>query len=378
MNELEEYRAEIDKIDKELVALFEKRMDAVLKVAEYKKKNNMQIFHKDREDIVIDKVLKDLKNKDYSKEIVEFFNNLMHISKEYQRKKISKNKLTSDICIERGEILKKKVVGFPGVKGAFTEEAAIHFFGEDSIRQEYEEFEDVFKALEKGEIYYGIIPLENSSTGAVSVTYDLLRKYNFYIIGEECLKVEQHLVGVSGAKVEDIKEVYSHAQGIAQCSGFLKNYSDWKLIPYHNTATSAKFVRDLGDKSKAAIASERAAKIYGLDIIKSGINDESENNTRFIVISKELRVVNDADKISVMFSLENEAGTLYRLLSFFAKNNLNMIKIESRPVQDTPWKYFLYVDFEGNIESEEVVTALRLIKKNSAYFKMLGSYKKKI
>ena len=147
MEELEKYRTEIDEIDKSIVELFEKRMDAVLNVAEYKKKNNMQVFHKNREDIVINKAINNLKNKDYSKEVVELFNDLMQISKEYQRRQISKSRIVNNIDIKRGDILKNKLIGFPGVKGAFTEEAAIHFFGQDSNRKEYREFEDVFKAL---------------------------------------------------------------------------------------------------------------------------------------------------------------------------------------------------------------------------------------
>lgn len=378
MSALDNYRKEIDEIDKELASLFEKRMDAVLKVAQYKKDNNLQIFHKDREDIVLKKALSNVSNKEYEDEVLQFFNSVMEIGKGHQRKLINDVKKLSEINYEISEIDVRRKVGFPGVEGAFTEEAAIKFFGSKINRVPYEEFEDVFKAIESDEVYYGVIPIENSSTGAISETYDLINKYGFYVVGETCLKIEQHLIGVKGSTVEDIKEVYSHPQGIEQSSEFLKNYSSWKLIPFHNTSISAKLIKDLGDKNKAAIASKRAADIYELDIIKKNVNNQKDNNTRFIVISKDMKVFKGADKVSVVFSLQNVAGTLYRLLSYLAEKNINMIKIESRPVKDDPWKYFFYVDFEGDINSEEVETALRLIEKNSAYFKLLGSYKRMV
>lgn len=378
MASLEDYRKEIDNIDKELTRLFEERMDVVLKVAQYKKDNNVGVFHKGREEEVIQKAISNLKNKDYADELTRFLNYTMEISRGLQKRKIDGVKKVSDLKFNHSGINKHAKIGFPGVKGAFTEEALLKFFGEDNERFAYEDFEDVFGALQNDEIEYGVLPIENSSTGAISDTYDLLRKYGFYIIGEEEIKIEQHLVGIPGAIIEKIDEVYSHPQGIEQSSEFLKQYNHWKLIPFHNTAISAKLIKDLGDKRKAAIASRRAAEIYGLEIIKESVNNQKDNSTRFVVIGKELLVNDGADKVSVMFTLGNEAGTLYRLLRHFAENNINMIKIESRPMKDVSWKYFLYVDFEGSIESEEVIKALELIEKSSEYFKLLGAYKKRV
>lgn len=378
MANLDDYRAEIDEIDKQLTELFEKRMDIVLKVAQYKKDNNMEIFQNGREEEVLNKAVNNLKNKDYTKEIKEFLNSTMEISRGLQKRKIDETKKLDDIKIVTENIEFSGRLGFPGVKGSFSEEALFKFFGEDHENISYATFEDVFIALEKGEIDYGIIPIENSSTGAVIDGYDLLRKYDFYIVGEESIKVDQHLVGIKGTKLSDIKEVYSHPQGISQSSEFLKKHNDWKLIPFNNTSTSAKLVRDLNDKSKVAIASNRAAKIYGLDIIKESINNSQENCTRFVIISKEMKVVDDADKVSVVFSLEHKVGTLYNLLRYFAENNINMMKIESRPMKDTSWRYFLYVDFQGTIRSEEARKALSYIEKEAAYFKVLGAYKSKI
>lgn len=378
MEALEGYRREIDKIDEELTKLFEKRMDVVLKVAQYKKNNKVDVLQKGREEEVLQKALNVLENKDYSDELIKFLNATMEISRGLQKRKMEEDLKLDNLEIFREEISRDKKVGFPGVSGAFTEEALIKFFGEGCKRNAYEEFEDVFLALQKGEVDYGIIPIENSSTGAISDTYDLLRKYGFYILGEECIRIEQHLIGLEGSIVEEIDEIYSHPQGIEQSSDFLKGYHHWKLIPFHNTAISAKLIKDLNDSTKAAIASKRAADIYGLKIIKKCINNQKDNYTRFIIISRDLKVVEEANKVSVVFSLENEAGTLYRLLRHFAEKNINMIKIESRPMKDSSWRYFLYVDFEGDIDSDEVKDALRLIEENSAYFKLLGAYEKKI
>lgn len=268
-------------------------------------------------------------------------------------------------------------IGYQGVKGSFSEEAMISFFGENNKSLNYEKFEDVFISLKNDEIDYGILPFENSCTGAITAVYDLISKYGFYIVGEECIKINQNLVGVKDATVDDIKEVYSHPQGFEQSKNFLRNHEDFKLIYFYNTAISAKHVSKLNDKSKAAIASSRAAKIYNLDILAKNIHDNNNNHTKFVIISKNLQSSKESNKITVSFSLENRAGSLYNLLGHFVKNNLNMIKIESRPSNGELWEYVLYVDLEGNINDEKVKNAIKLIKEETRYFKLLGCYKKK-
>lgn len=253
----------------------------------------------------------------------------------------------------------------------------ISFFGENNKSLNYEKFEDVFISLKNDEIDYGILPFENSCTGAITSVYDLISKYGFYIVGEECIKINQNLVGVKDATVDDIKEVYSHPQGFEQSKKFLRNHEDFKLIYFYNTAISAKHVSKLNDKGKAAIASSRAAKIYNLDILAKNIHDNNNNHTKFVIISKNLQSSKESNKITVSFSLENRAGSLYNLLGHFVKNNLNMIKIESRPSNGELWEYVLYVDLEGNINDEKVKNAINLIKEETRYFKLLGCYKKK-
>lgn len=380
MADIDDYRKRIDELDKEITKLFEERMDSVINVINYKMENNLSIFDRSREDEVIEKNLGYLNNKDYAEETKKFFVNLMEVSRELQSRKIEE---VQSIKEDRKDVIetnkqKQGKVGFFGVVGSFCEEAMIKYFGTADHSKAYDEFEDVFIAVKNDEIQYGVLPIENSSTGAISGVYDLLYKYGFYIIGEECIKIDQNLMGIPGTSLEDIKEVYSHPQPFEQSTNFFKQHSDWKLIPFHSTSVSAKLVSDLKDKSKAAIASKRAAKIYGLEILKANINNQSENSTRFIIVSKKFESDSSCDKVSVVFSLEHKAGTLYKLLRHFAENNINMMKIESRPMEKGAWKYFLYVDFEGNIESNEVKTALNLIEQSSAYFKLIGSYKKYI
>lgn len=372
MSELDEYRKQIDSIDKELIELFEKRMNIAIKVGKYKRKNNLPIFNGKREEEVVEKNVRNLNNSNYSDITRRFFENIMELSRSLQKNIANEDSATSNNIMKEN---KGVIVGYQGVKGSFSEEALLKYFESYNNTRNYETFEDVFNALEKNEINKAILPIENSYTGAIAEIYDLLVKYGFYIIGEECIKIDQNLIGIKGTKIDEIQEIYSHPQGFEQSKKFLKNYQNIKIIPYHNTAISAKLISDLKDSRKAAIASKKAAEIYGLEILKENINDKKDNYTKFIIIGKQLEYNTECNKISVVFSLENKAGILYSLLRYFAENNINMIKIESRPNKHESWKYLLYVDFEGSLQDSKVKNALELIEKNSGYFKIIGSYK---
>lgn len=267
-------------------------------------------------------------------------------------------------------------VGFQGVSGSFSEQALFAYFGHDVDTYPVNVFEDVFTELENNRIDYGVLPIENSSTGAISQVYDLLNKYTCYIVGETCVKVNHHLLGIKGAQIHDIEEIYSHPQAFEQSSNFLKQYPQWKIIPYYNTAKSAEFVEKQGSKAIGAIGSEKAAEIYHLDILAANINSNATNTTRFVVIGKELARKDTLNKVSIVLSTEHKAGCLYNVLRHFAENHINMLKIESRPIQDIPWEYFFYIDFEGNLKDEVIQTAIASMKKDSHYFKILGNYEK--
>lgn len=359
--DLDELRTEINGIDKKLVELFENRMEIVSQISEYKLKNNLPVLNSLRENEVIEKNINYLKDKNLSPYLKDFYINLMNISKDYQKSYRGKTEEV-DVC-------------FQGTLGSYSEEALREFFGENVKAHSVKEFEDVFKKLRDNNVEYGVLPIENSSTGAINEVYDLLRKYGLFIVGNMTLKINHNLMAIEDVKLSDIETVYSHPQAFKQCSEFLKE-KDFELIPYYNTAVSAEFVKEKKLKNIAAIGSKRAADMNGLKILKTNINNADNNYTRFIIIGKNLETDTSHDSISIVFSSPNRSGSLYDSLGIFKKNNLNMTRIESRPVAGKPWEYFFYIDFEGDINNTHIKDAIKDIKKNSSYFKLLGSYKR--
>lgn len=362
--DLNQCRDEIDRIDKELIRLFQERMEVVENVGKYKKAHNIPILNEEREKQVIEKNLLLMKDS-LKKEGKEFLEDLMSISRKYQQKILmNKNIKKSD-----------STIGYPGVRGSFCHQALIEYFGTEENTKNYKEFEDVFDDLKNDNIDYGVLPIENSSTGAITKVYDLIRNYGFHIVGEQYVSIDQNLIGLDGSEITDIKEVYSHTQGFEQSSRFLDAHKDWTLIPHYNTAISVKYVKDMNDKTKAAIASKEAARIYDMHIIKEGINDNRNNTTRFVIISKTPESSKENNKNSIVFSLKHEAGSLYNVLKYFAQNSINLLKIESRPREETNWEYFFYIDFSGNMNDNNVINAVEQLKSNSSYYRLLGSYK---
>ncbi|SKC81294.1 chorismate mutase [Maledivibacter halophilus] len=382
MNELENLRREIDKVDKEIVASFEKRMETVLKIAKYKEKNNIEIFNQAREIEVLKKNILRLKNKRFEKSTERFLNKLMEISRDIQKEHLSDDRgrffVMEKLDKEPSPVKPSPVnirVGYQGEPGSFSEEALTQYFKGNVSTHNVREFEDVFEALKKDKIDYGVLPIENSSTGGISEVYDLLRKYGFYIIGERCIKVQHNLAAMKNTKFHEIQEVYSHPQAFKQCGEFFKDYPNIRLIPYKNTAISAKYIGKEQSRSKAAVCSEKAAQLYDLEIIRGDINCNKSNYTRFIIIGKNLTIDNDCNKISIVTTTSHTPGALYKILGFFAKNNLNMMKIESRPIIGRSWEYFFYIDFSGNLNNNSVKQSIEDIEKSSSYFQLLGNYK---
>lgn len=365
--DIEELRKRIDEVDEKLIELFEERMSIVLEIAEYKRKNGKNVYDAEREALVIKKGLDRLKNLSLSESTEKFLGTLMKISREAQDK----------IMLECGRFPEgtKIKAGFPGISGSFSEQALINYFGDNVDAVAIREFEGVFTELRAGNIDYGILPIENSSTGSVTDVYDLLNKYDFKIVGETCMKIDQHLLTVKGTKLSDIKEVYSHPQGLMQCSDYLKKHA-WQEFQLSNTSISAEYVASCGDKSKAAIGSSRAAELYGLEILAQNINFNSTSTTRFILIGRDIESDSYSNKISIVFSAAHKPGTLYGVLRNFALNNLNLLKIESRPIQVKPWEYIFYVDFEGNLSDIKVKEAMDAVGKESTWFKILGNYRR--
>ncbi len=371
MDELDRLRGQIDAVDKEIISLFEKRMGLVLGVAQYKKEHNTAVLQTSREDEVLKKAVENIQNKDYSDSARQLMVEIMGLSKDLQRKKIVKSNLISYVR-KPLDINGKK--GYYGDKGSNSQQAMIDFFGDDN-GESFATFEDIFVALKEDKIQYGVLPIENSSTGAITEVYDLLRKYGFFIVGEQWQGINHCLLGVTGTKLEDIREVYSHPQAITQCDNYLSG-SKWTIIPYKSTASSSKFVAEQKDKSKTAIASKRNAELYGLDVIAENIQSQSCNYTRFIVIGKNLLESDKSDKTSIVFALNSTPGALFNALKYFAKNGINLLNIESRPVENSPERYYFYVDLEYPCNSSKLNEALEYVAEVSSFFEIIGEYAK--
>lgn len=371
MDELDRLRGQIDAVDKEIISLFEKRMGLVLGVAQYKKEHNTAVLQTSREDEVLKKAVENIHNKEYSDSARQLMVEIMGLSKDLQRKKIVKSNLISYVR-KPLDINGKK--GYYGDKGSNSQQAMIDFFGDDN-GESFATFEDIFVALKEDKIQYGVLPIENSSTGAITEVYDLLRKYGFFIVGEQWQGINHCLLGVTGTKLEDIREVYSHPQAITQCDNYLSG-SKWTIIPYKSTASSSKFVAEQKDKSKTAIASKRNAELYGLDVIAENIQSQSCNYTRFIVIGKNLLESDKSDKTSIVFALNSTPGALFNALKYFAKNGINLLNIESRPVENSPERYYFYVDLEYPCNSSKLNEALEYVAEVSSFFEIIGEYAK--
>ena len=264
-------------------------------------------------------------------------------------------------------------VAYAGVPGAFAEMAMVDYFGENVEAINVKEFRDVADLVAEGKADYGVLPIENSSAGFVNGIYDLLDRYQLSIVGEQKVKVNQCLLGIPGTELSDIKTVFSHPQGLMQAREYLED-KDWKEVSMNNTAVSAKKVHDDGDKSQVAIASERAAKLYGLAVLNPMLNVSENNTARFVIVSNKKEYVKNANKVSISFSLPHKSGTLYNILAHFIFNNVNMTSIESIPLSGRQWEYCFFVDFEGNLSDSAVKNALKGIMAETEEFRILGCF----
>lgn len=373
--DLQESREQIDRIDRKIVELFEQRMEVAKEVAAYKINTGKQVFDKERELQKLEHV-KQLAHNEFNQiGINELFTQIMSISRKLQYSLIKSEK--DELLFQKIQHLKmddKKIVCF-GTNASYTEQAMEEYFGTEIDYFHATSFKEVMEALKTNKAQYGVLPIENSSTGGITDSYDLLMEYDNSIIGEHVIKVEQALLGLPGSKVEDLKKVYSHPQGIMQCAKFLEKHPSIETEEFTSTAGSAKKVLEDNQSSQGAIASVRAAAYYGLEVLQENISFEHNNSTRFIIISNQKCFFEDANKVSICFELPHESGTLYNMLSHFIYNNLNMTKIESRPIPGKTWEYRFFVEFEGNLMNPGVRNALRGIKEESSSFKILGNFR---
>ena len=373
--DLLQLRDQIDQVDCQLVELFEKRQDICRQVAQYKIENHKKVLDREREERKLAAV-EQMASTDFNRHGVrDMFEQLMAVSRKLQYQILAENGQGLKLPFEQinglgtgGNIV------YQGMPGAYSHQAAIEYFGENAHLEPVRTFEDAMKALSICDADYAVIPIENSTAGAVSDVYDLLGFYDNYIVGEVYLRVEHALLGMPGAQLSDIQVVYSHPQGLMQCAQYLNSNPQWKQISVNNTALAAKKIMEDGDIHHAAIASVVAAKLYDLQVLKESVNHSSVNTTRFVVVAGRKIFTKDAHKVSICFELPHKSGSLYTILSHFIYNDLNMTKIESCPILGKNWEYRFFIDFEGNLNDPAVMGALRGIMEEVSYFKILGNY----
>jgi chorismate mutase / prephenate dehydratase len=266
-------------------------------------------------------------------------------------------------------------VAFQGERGAYSESAVYTFFGNKAEVKPCRDLTEVFEIVDKQEVPMGVVPIENSLEGSVNQTYDLFLSHDLKVTGEIIIRISHCLIANPSTSIEAVKTVYSHPQALAQCRSFLEHL-EIDLIPTYDTAGSVKMLKEKGLKDAAAVASETAAEIYGMKILAREIEDTPTNYTRFFVISKNDAPKTGKDKTSIIFAATHMPGALYHALGEFAKRDINLAKIESRPTKQKPWEYNFYLDFEGHRTEEHSTAALKELEKYATFIKILGSYPK--
>jgi len=351
---LEDLRKKIDETDDRIVRLIAERIRIAEEIGGEKKKQGRQIEDKAREQVVLKHVREIAKGENISQEAIEeIYRRVMALAKSAE-----------------GDL-----IAFQGERGAYSEEAAFQYFGSAIQVKPCESLDDVFRAVEQNEAQSGIIPIENSLEGSISRSYDLLLDSSLRVRGEAELRVIHCLIASPGVKLDAIKKVYSHPQALGQCQAFLRQLG-CELVPTYDTAGSVKMIKEQGIKDGAAIASARAAEIYGMQILARGIEDNQNNTTRFFILGKEDSPPSGDDKTSIVFSVRHKPGSLYEFLRTLASKNINLTKIESRPTRQKPWEYNFYLDFEGHRLDKGIKDTLAELEKSTIFLKVLGSYPK--
>ncbi len=370
-------REEIDAVDEQIVALFNRRMEICGDVARYKQNVGKNVFDPERERKKLAKIaqMSGEEMRDYT---TGLYSLIFDLSKAHQQRIIGGEKpLTKRI----GAALENTAKVFPsyatvacqGVEGAYSQIACEKLFSVPNIMY-FKNFDAVFTAIEQGFCQYGVLPIENSTAGSVNQVYDLMMRHNFSIVRSVRIKIDHSLMTLDGVKFEDIKEIVSHEQAINQCAGFLRTMGNVKITVCENTAEAAKFVAQSGRTDLAALCSNYCAKLYNLTALKEAVQDEGSNFTRFICISKDLEIYPGADKTSIMAVTPHKPGALYKLLSHFYSRGINLTKLESRPLPNKNFEFMFYFDLEKSVYSPELLLLMDELSEMCESFEYLGSY----
>ena len=371
MRDLSDIRKDIDRIDDELIELFKERMDCAREVGYYKKERGIPVLNTQRENEVLDDVQK--KGGEYGSYARLLFSNIMELSRALQHNIVGSGRELREEIVNAPERPESGfTVAYQGIKGANSHEAALRLFP-DAPMQNFNTFAEVFEAVNRGDVAFGVLPVENSTAGSVSAVYDLILQYRFYIVGALDLPIDYCLAGLRQSELSDIEQVWSHPQALSQCADYNFRHG-FAPIPCANTAVAARDTAREKRLNVAAICPYQAAEEYGLKVLDDHLQDNPYNATRFIVISKQLYISNDANKISLCFSLPHVTGSLYGLLCRFNSLGLNLTKIESRPMAAKDFDYLFYLDFSGNAHSDSVVDLLSQLSEEMDEFSFLGNY----
>ena len=379
--DLKDLREQIDSIDNEIVRLFQERMKVAAGVAEYKKANGKAILDKARERQKLNDIVEKT-DENFKSYMHVLYSLIFELSRSYQGRLINDGtglqKRIED-AVENTEKLfpKRAEVACQGVEGAYSQIACEKLFAMPNIMY-FNSFEGVFAAIDQGLCRYGVLPIENSTAGSVNKIYDLMIKYDFSIVRSTRIKVDHNLLAKKGVKLGDIKEIFSHEQAISQCAEFLKKLTGVKVTACENTAVAAKMVAESERSDVAALSSRTCAELYDLACIEEAVQDNGNNHTRIICISKKLEIYPGADKTSIMIMTDHKPGALYKLLSRFYALGINLTKLESRPLPDRDFEFMFYFDLETSVYSPEFITLIGELESSCEQFRYLGSYSEMI
>ena len=375
--DIQDYRAKIDQVDSELVRLYGERMEITREIGRYKREHNLPVLDTERERNLLNRV-GEMAGEENENGVRALFGFLMSQSRTGQlldgRKESELGARIRTALQETPQLFPPKaVVACQGVEGAYSQKACEKIFSAPSILY-CRDFESVFSAIEKGLCRYGILPIENSLAGSVNSVYDQMISRNFHIVRSVRVKIDHTLIAPPGVRLEDIKEVYSHEQAIQQCSRYLEAHSGWQVNVCRNTAAAAQMVAESGRKDVAAISSAACAPLYGLNILDTDIQNNSNNHTRFICIAKQPEIYPGADHTSLMLVLPNRPGSLYQLLGRFYAQGINLTKLESRPMPGRDFEFMFYFDLEASVYSPAFIRLMEELDVTLEQFSYLGSY----
>ncbi|MBR7149391.1 MAG: prephenate dehydratase [Oscillospiraceae bacterium] len=374
---MDELRLEIDKVDHELVDLFSRRMNIAADIAAYKKENHLPVLDASRERSKLND-LAALSDPEMEEYISSLYSLIFELSRGYQNKLLgttSQLPATIETAIRQTPNLftPKALVACQGVEGAYSQQACEKLFRMPNVMY-FKTFEAVFSAVEKGLCQYAVIPLENSTAGSVNMVYDLMMRHNFRIVRSTRLKIDHSLMAKSGTRLEQLREIFSHEQAISQCSEFLKSLDGVKLTCCENTAAAAKLVAESDRDDVAALCSRNCAALYDLTSLREAVQNQANNYTRFICISRNLEIYPGADRTSLMMVLPHRPGSLYKVLSRFYALGINLNKLESRPIPERDFEFMFYFDLDTSVYSPQFIQLMGELGSICESFNYLGSY----